>query len=100
MHTKFIPDYNNVIPTKPYTEDILGLPVINIRRVPLSDPLNKLAKRVVDLFGAVVALILFSPVMLGTVIAIKMTSPGPLIFKQERVGLQNRPLRCINSAPW
>ncbi|MCI9074416.1 MAG: undecaprenyl-phosphate glucose phosphotransferase [Dorea sp.] len=91
VHTKFIPDYNNVIPTKPYTEDILGLPVINIRRVPLSDPLNKLAKRVVDLFGAVVALILFSPVMLGTVIAIKMTSPGPLIFKQERVGLQNRP---------
>ena len=69
----------------------MGLPVINIRRVPLSDPLNKLAKRVVDLFGAVVALILFSPVMLGTVIAIKMTSPGPLIFKQERVGLQNRP---------
>ena len=91
VHTKFIPDYNNVIPTKPYTEDLLGLPVINIRRVPLSDPLNKLVKRVIDLFGAAVALILFSPVMLGTMIAIKLTSPGPLIFKQERVGLQNRP---------
>ena len=37
VHTKFIPDYNNVIPTKPYTEDILGLPVINIRYVPLSN---------------------------------------------------------------
>ena len=31
VHTKFIPDYNKIIPTKPYTEDILGLPVINIR---------------------------------------------------------------------
>lgn len=91
VHTKFIPDYNNVIPTKPYTEDILGLPVINIRRVPLSDPLNKLVKRVIDLFGAVVALVIFSPVMLGTVAAIKLSSPGPVIFKQERVGLHNRP---------
>ena len=35
VHTKFIPDYNNIIPTKPYTEDIQGLPVINIRHVPL-----------------------------------------------------------------
>lgn len=91
VHTKFIPDYNNVIPTRPYTEDILGLPVVNIRRVPLNDPINKLVKRAVDLFGATVALILFSPVMLGVMAAIKLTSPGPLIFKQERVGLQNRP---------
>ena len=36
VHTKFVPDYNNVIPTKPYTEDILGMPVINIRHVPLN----------------------------------------------------------------
>ena len=42
VHTKFIPDYNNVIPTKPYTEDIQGLPVINIRRVPLNDPIEPL----------------------------------------------------------
>lgn len=91
VHTKFVPDYNNVLPTRPYTEDIQGMPVINIRRVPLSDPLNKFIKRIVDLFGATVALILFSPVMLGTMLAIKLTSPGPLIFRQERVGLQNKP---------
>ena len=90
VHTKFIPDYNNVIPTKPYTEDLQGLPVINIRRVPLSDPLNKWMKRGVDIFGAIVAIILFSPVMIVTAIMIKKTSPGPLIFSQERVGLQNR----------
>ena len=40
VHTKFIPDYNNIIPTKPYTEDLLGLPVVNIRHVPLSNALN------------------------------------------------------------
>ena len=90
VHTKFIPDYNNIIPTKPYTEDLLGLPVINIRHVPLNNFFNRLMKRAVDIFGAVVAIILFSPVMLGTCIAIKISSPGPLIFKQERVGLQNK----------
>lgn len=92
VHTKFVPDYNNVIPTKPYTEDILGMPVINIRHVPLnSNMLNAFVKRSVDIFGAVVAIILFSPVMLVTSFIIKTTSPGPLIFKQERIGRHNRP---------
>ena len=93
VHTKFIPDYNNIIPTKPYTEDLLGLPVINIRRVPLNDMLNATIKRVVDIFGAVVALVLFSPFMVLTAVIIKLTSPGPLIYKQERVGLHNRPFK-------
>ncbi|WP_432626491.1 undecaprenyl-phosphate glucose phosphotransferase [Brotaphodocola sp.] len=93
VHTKFIPDYNNIIPTRPYTEDLQGLPVINIRRVPLSDPLNAMMKRAVDIFGALVALTLFSPIMLVTAILIKLTSPGPLIYCQERVGLHNRPFK-------
>ena len=41
-----------------------------------------------DIFGALVALTSFSPVMLVITIIIKVTSPGPLIFKQERIGLQ------------
>lgn len=93
VHTKFIPDYNNIIPTRPYTEDLQGLPVINIRRVPLSDPLNAMMKRAVDIFGALVALILFSPIMIVTAILIKLTAPGPLIYCQERVGLHNRPFK-------
>lgn len=89
VHTKFIPDYNNIIPTKPYTEDLLGLPVINIRYVPLTNTFNMVVKRLMDIVGALVALILFSPIMLFAVIMIKLTSPGPLIYKQERVGLHN-----------
>ncbi len=91
VHTKFIPDYNNIIPTKPYTEDILGMPVINIRHVPLTNWLNRFVKRTVDIFGALVAIILFSPTMIVVSIIIKMTDSGPLIYKQERVGLKNDP---------
>ncbi|MGL6221404.1 MAG: undecaprenyl-phosphate glucose phosphotransferase [Lacrimispora sphenoides] len=90
VHTKFIPDYNNMIPTRPFIEDLQGLPVVNIRRVPLTDTVNALVKRMVDIFGASVALVLFSPVMLITAVLIKLTAPGPLIYKQERVGLHNR----------
>lgn len=89
VHTKFIPDYNRVIPTKPYTEDILGLPVINIRHVPLTNTFYAAMKRTMDIAGALCAIILFSPVMLFSAIMIKITSPGPLIFKQDRVGLHN-----------
>lgn len=93
VHTKFIPDYNNMIPTRPYTEDLEGLPVINIRHVPLNSLFNKSVKRMVDMFGAVVAVTLFSPIMLATAVIIKLTSPGPLIYCQERVGLHNRPFK-------
>ena len=93
VHTKFIPDYNNIIPTKPYTEDLLGLPVINIRHVPLSNTFNMMVKRCMDVCGSLAAIVVFSPVMLLMVLLIKLTSPGPLIFKQERVGLHNRPFQ-------
>ena len=48
VHTKFIPDYTNIIPTKPYTEDLLGLPVINIRYVPLTNTFSAAVKRAMD----------------------------------------------------
>ena len=90
VHTKFIPDYNKIIPTKPYTEDILGLPVINIRYVPLNNTFNALVKRVMDIAGSIVGIIVTSPLMLLMCLIIKLTSPGPLIYKQERVGLHNQ----------
>lgn len=93
VHTKFIPDYNNVIPTRPYMEDLEGLPVINIRHVPLSSPFNASIKRAVDIVGALFGLVLFSPVMLLVAILIKLTSPGPIIYSQERIGLHNMPFK-------
>lgn len=93
VHTKFVPDYNNIIPTRPYTEDLMGLPVINIRHVPLTNTFNAVVKRTMDIVGGIGAIIIFSPVMLITAIAIKATSPGPLIYAQERVGLHNKTFR-------
>lgn len=90
VHTKFIPDYNGIIPTKPYTEDLLGLPVINIRYVPLTNTFNAFIKRMMDIIGSLAAIIVSSPIMLIVSVLIKATSKGGLIFKQERVGLHNK----------
>lgn len=91
VHTKFIPDYNSLIPSKPYTEDLMGLPVINIRYVPLTNTGNIIMKRIVDVVGSLMGIVITSPIMLLSALLIKLTSPGPVIFKQERVGLHNKP---------
>ena len=89
VHTQFVPDYNEIIPSRPYTEDIMGLPVINIRYVPLSNTFNAIVKRAFDIVCSSVGLIILSPLLLVICIIIKATSKGPLIFKQERVGFRN-----------
>ena len=93
VHTKFIPDYNSLFPSRPYTEDLMGLPVINIRYVPLTNTLNWCMKRLVDIAASLVGLVVASPVMLIAAIAVRCSSRGPVIFKQERIGLHNKPFR-------
>ena len=90
VHTKMIPDFGNVISTRPYIEDVQGIPVIHVRRVPLNIMRNRVAKRAGDLIGATVAIILFSPVMLLTVLVVALTEEGSVIYRQERVGLHNQ----------
>ena len=90
VHTKFIPDYNSLIPNKPYTEDLMGLPLINIRYVPLSNTLNSFLKRVVDIVGSFCGIVVLSPLLIVIAIIVKTTSKGPVIFKQERVGRHNK----------
>ena len=68
----------------------MGLPVINIRYVPLTNTLNMISKRAVDIVGSFLGLIIISPLLLVVSIIIKITSKGPVIFKQERVGLHNK----------
>ena len=91
VHTKFIPDYTSLFPSHPYTEDLMGLPVINIRYVPLTNTVNILVKRMVDIVGSLIAIVIFSPVMLFAAVGTKLTSKGPVIYRQTRIGLHSKP---------
>ena len=86
-----IPYYYQYVPTQPYIDDLDGLSIIDTRRVPLENWLKNFIKRVFDIVFATFAILITSPIMLTAVIMIKLTSPGPIIFHQERVGLNRQP---------
>jgi len=90
VKARIIPDYFDYIPARPKVDDFDGIPLINIRDVPLDDLTNKVLKRVFDLMVSFLALVVLSPLMLLIAIGIKMTSPGPVLFVQERVGLNRK----------
>ena len=86
-----VPFYNDYLPARP-TIDVLGdCKLINIRQTPFDNILNAFIKRAMDVVGSLVLIVLTSPIMLGVAIGVKLSSPGPIIFKQERVGLDELP---------
>jgi Undecaprenyl-phosphate glucose phosphotransferase len=90
VKTRIIPDYIKYIPSRPSIDEIDGLPLINIRRIPLDNLGNKFSKRLLDIAVSLTGLILVSPILLIVALLVKLESPGPVIFKQERVGLNRK----------
>lgn len=88
--TLIIPDYFDLLPARPLFDNFAGLPLINVRDIPLDELNNKILKRVFDIVFSVMAIIITAPVMFFAAIGIKLTSPGPVLFKQERLGLNRR----------
>ena len=81
-----IPFYAEFMPSNPQFDDVGGIPLLNIRRIPLDNWANAFVKRAVDIICSGILLIVTSPIMLICAIGVKLSSPGPVIFKQERVG--------------
>lgn len=90
IRANIIPDYYRYIPSKPYIEDLDGIPIINTRYIPLDHLGNRTIKRILDICLSLMAIIVTSPLMLFSAIFIKITSKGPIIFRQERVGLNKK----------
>ena len=91
IKAEIIPDYIRYFPAQPSVDMIEDIPIINIRYVPLDDLFNKFLKTLSDYTIAIIAIIITSPIMILTAIAIKLTSRGPIIFKQERIGFNSKP---------
>lgn len=91
IKAEIIPDYIRYFPAQPSIDMIEDIPIINIRYVPLDDEFNKFLKYLSDYIFSIIAIVITSPIMILTAIAIKLTSPGPIIFKQERIGYHGKP---------
>lgn len=86
-----IPFYAKYMSSNPQFDELEGIPLLNFRRIPLDNWANAFCKRAMDIVGSLILIILTSPVMLACVIGVKLSSSGPVIFKQERVGLNKEP---------
>jgi Undecaprenyl-phosphate glucose phosphotransferase len=90
VKTLIIPDYYDYLPSKPYFDNFAGMPLINVRDIPLDEFRNRFLKRAFDIIFSLLAILITLPLLIVISIGIKATSPGPIIFKQERVGLNRR----------
>ncbi|KUO58026.1 MAG: undecaprenyl-phosphate glucose phosphotransferase [Gracilibacter sp. BRH_c7a] len=90
IRTNIIPDYARYIPARPLVDEIAGIPLINTRYVPLDNVANNTLKRIFDILLSTIGIIFCSPILIIVAVVIKIESPGPLLFKQERVGLNRR----------
>lgn len=90
VRVTIVPDFFDILPANPNFEKFGELPIINIRDIPLDEIVNRVVKRAFDIAFSLLVLILISPLLLIIAIGIKLTSPGPVFFKQERVGLNRR----------
>jgi exopolysaccharide biosynthesis polyprenyl glycosylphosphotransferase len=90
LEFKIVPDLLEVMSTRVAANSIDGLPLVGIRRSQLRG-WGAVAKRAVDILVSAALLIVLSPLFLIVAIVMKVTMPGPLLFRQERIGRNRQP---------
>lgn len=85
LNFKFVPNLFQTLTINVEFDSLAGIPLVELKRTAL-DGWGKITKRVIDFLGSIFCLIVFSPVMAVIAILVKSDSPGPVIYKNERVG--------------
>ncbi len=94
LDIKVIPDIYQFASIGGAIEEFEGLPVISLQGCPL-DGINLFAKRALDISIASVSLLILSPLLIVIALLVKLTSRGPVLFKQERVSFDGSPFSII-----
>ncbi|MBQ7487116.1 MAG: undecaprenyl-phosphate glucose phosphotransferase [Clostridia bacterium] len=95
IHVEMIPFYNDYYPMYPTVETIDNIKLFNLRATPMDNIVSVIIKRSFDLIGSLLLIIITSPLMLVIAIGVKLSSPGPIIFKQERIGKDKKPFMML-----
>ena len=91
---RFAPDLFTLRLVNHGITDVLGMPMYDLSATPMTG-LNQLVKWLEDKLLSSVILLLISPLMLILALGVKLTSPGPVFYRQERVGLNNKPFNML-----
>lgn len=95
VRISIIPFYSEYIPAHPRIDVIGQSKLINMRATPLDNIAWAVLKRTMDIVGSLLLILLSSPLMLIAAIGVKLSSPGPILFKQERVGKNKKPFMML-----
>ena len=91
VEVKFVPDLMDMIGRDTSISQLGNIPVIGLREIPLTE-WDLINKRIFDLTAATLGVIVLSPLYLLLTLLLKLTSPGPVFYAQERVGYDGEPL--------
>lgn len=94
LEIKALPELFGLPPTKVALEQIGHFPVLNLLQEPLPGG-RRVAKRALDVFVGSILLVLAAPVLLVVALAVRMSSPGPLLLRQGRIGMDGRPFQML-----
>ncbi|MET0514890.1 MAG: undecaprenyl-phosphate glucose phosphotransferase [Nitrospiraceae bacterium] len=94
VEVKVVPSIYEFITLRAEAEMFEGLPLITLQGSPLHG-WNLVIKRMLDVFGATIALTIWAPVMLIIAVAITTASPGPVLYRQVRMGLDGRAFKMF-----
>ena len=89
IRVRIVPDFFRIIRNRAVLDRLGDIPLIGIRTEPLSLLKNRIVKRTFDICFSLIVLLILSPFFLLIILLIKFTSPGPVFFKQNRVGANN-----------
>jgi Undecaprenyl-phosphate glucose phosphotransferase len=90
VQSLIVPDYFDILPANPRFENFAGMPLIDTRYVPLDDAVNAAMKRTFDIVFSVLVLVILSPLYAAIAFGVKVSSPGPILFRQDRAGRNRR----------
>jgi len=90
-----VPSIGALVTAHGLIENLNGLPLISVRDIPARVGFNRILKRSFDLVFSGLFLLVFSPLYLLIALAVKVTSPGPVFFLQDRVGLDHKVFKIL-----
>lgn len=94
QHLVLAPSITDIAGPRIHTRPVSGLPLIHVE-TPRFSTGQRFSKRLTDLAGSLALIVVASPVLAAVAIAVKVSSRGPLLYKQERIGLNGEPFKML-----
>ncbi len=92
---KLVPSCFQILVSGLHLENFHGMPVLGVGRLPLHHAFNNVFKRFVDIIGSIVGLIVFAPLMVLFMAWVYLESPGSVLYRQRRIGLNGKPFDIL-----